>query len=104
MSPADFVNLFRSAKYVVTDSFHGAALSIIFKRRFIIADREDRMLNMNSRILTLLDRMDLTERFMVDVTVENILNTFANKINFKIANEVIKSNLVESNQYLSKLL
>lgn len=62
------------------------------------------MLNMNSRILTLLDRMDLTERFMVDVTVENILNTFANKINFKIANEVIKSNLVESNQYLSKLL
>ncbi|WP_411711212.1 hypothetical protein [Levilactobacillus brevis] len=89
---------------MVTDSFHGAALSIIFKRRFIIADREDRMLNMNSRILTLLDRMDLTERFMVDVTVENILNTFANKINFKIANEVIKSNLVESNQYLSKLL
>lgn len=31
----DFLALFRSASYVVTDSFHGTAFSIIFERQFV---------------------------------------------------------------------
>lgn len=34
VSPAEFVGLVEHAKYIVTNSFHGIALSIIFKKEF----------------------------------------------------------------------
>ncbi|MDR0215261.1 MAG: Coenzyme F420 hydrogenase/dehydrogenase, beta subunit C-terminal domain [Comamonas sp.] len=41
-SIADFVNLIANASFVVTDSFHGACMSVIFNKPFICAPRSTR--------------------------------------------------------------
>jgi len=35
VGPADFIKLFLSAEYILTNSFHGASFSLIFKKNFI---------------------------------------------------------------------
>jgi hypothetical protein len=47
INPCDWVNLIRNADYVVTDSFHGTAFSIIFEKRFFVnaSSQPGRMMN-----------------------------------------------------------
>ena len=58
LSPSDFIFLIHHARFVITDSFHGAVFSIIFKRHFLVFNREDGLSKMNSRIETLLNKFD----------------------------------------------
>lgn len=52
VSPDQFVKLIANADIVVTDSFHAAVFSIIFKKRFVVLRRTD--VNQISRLDTLL--------------------------------------------------
>ena len=56
VSPQDFVRLIKNAEIVITDSFHGAAFSVIFKKEFYVVDRFDGKGNnqLNERIINLL--------------------------------------------------
>ncbi|MBQ8173934.1 MAG: polysaccharide pyruvyl transferase family protein [Clostridia bacterium] len=56
--PREFVSLFASADFVVTDSFHGTAFSLNFGLPFYSFAQNDRA----SRILDLLDTVGLPER------------------------------------------
>ena len=60
-SPLDFLALFKKAKYIITDSFHGTCFSIIFQKNFnsILGNSE----GANARIKTLLDRLGLSEQY-----------------------------------------
>ena len=58
-SPQEFLWLFNNASYVVTDSFHGTAFSIIFRKNFfttIVAEHT------SSRITDLLNELNLISR------------------------------------------
>jgi hypothetical protein len=60
-SPVDFVHLFANAEFVVTSSYHGTAFSLIFNRNFYsIAHNNEK----DSRQLTLLGRLGLSDRFI----------------------------------------
>ncbi|MCX7772050.1 MAG: polysaccharide pyruvyl transferase family protein, partial [Clostridia bacterium] len=65
--PLDFLTLFYNAAYVVTNSFHGTAFAIYFKKPFWIA-----LSNMkgpkstDSRILDLLELLGLRDRLLGD--------------------------------------
>ncbi|MBI9032077.1 polysaccharide pyruvyl transferase family protein [bacterium] len=52
--PSEFLNLFRNADFVVTDSFHGTAFSINFKKNFystiIIEEKSDRIIDLLNKI------------------------------------------------------
>ncbi len=39
---------------ICTDSYHGSIFSIIYNKPFVVFDREDNIVNMNSRLETLL--------------------------------------------------
>lgn len=52
----DFLKYFKNAKYILTDSFHGAVFSIIFKKPFIVFSNINRGLN---RFETLLNKLNL---------------------------------------------
>lgn len=56
--PVEFVSLFYYADYVVTDSFHGTAFSIIFHRPFVTVPHKTR----GSRIVNLLSKAGLMNR------------------------------------------
>ncbi|MBQ6159033.1 MAG: polysaccharide pyruvyl transferase family protein [Thermoguttaceae bacterium] len=66
IGPLDLVNLIARAALTVTDSFHGAALSINLGTPFYALLRQDpnQKGNMNSRILSLLERLNLTGRLI----------------------------------------
>ena len=62
IGPSEFIYLLRNAKYIYTDSFHACVFSIIFKKEFIVFDRESKGESMQSRIETLLEKFHLTDR------------------------------------------
>jgi hypothetical protein len=56
VGPQEFLYLLDNAKYVVTDSFHGVAFSLIFKKQFVFSDVRSLT---NGRSLNLLNLLGL---------------------------------------------
>ncbi|MST66800.1 polysaccharide pyruvyl transferase family protein [Lachnospiraceae bacterium BSM-380-WT-5A] len=59
-SPSDFLNFFKYASYIVTESFHGTAFSLIFEKPFVCVSNRTNDERLNS-ILTL---VGLKDRYM----------------------------------------
>lgn len=59
----NFLSLIKNARYIVTDSFHGAIFSIIYKKQFILFERHNPMdeASQNSRLYNLLKMLDLDD-------------------------------------------
>lgn len=66
VSPCDFVSLIKYASYVVTDSFHGTAFSIIYEKPFFSVGELDEVGNLrrDSRICNILEELGLENRFI----------------------------------------
>ena len=65
-SPEEFVNLIRNADFVLTDSFHGLAFSVINEKQFYIfyRNRTDVKQSRNSRIDNIVKIWGLEERLI----------------------------------------
>lgn len=100
--PNEFINLIKNAEYVYTDSFHATVFSLIFSIPFCSIERDEAKY-MNSRINTLLEIVDLSNRF---IKKENIYNFSINNVNKKININKEKFDRIkeESIQYLIKSL
>ncbi len=61
--PSKWLGLFSKATYVCTNSFHGTAFSIVFKRNFSVLGRETKK-DLNTRQLTLLSNLGIEDRFI----------------------------------------
>ncbi len=61
-APNDMINAVKNADVVYTDSFHGAVFSILFKKKFVVFERQEEGPSMNSRLSTLLKRFSLSDR------------------------------------------
>lgn len=70
-SPKDYLSWIYNAEYVLTDSFHGTALSIVFNKQFI-SDVYDGKGRIKQRIGDLLKTLSLEERFK-NVIVDDVL-------------------------------
>lgn len=73
----DFVNLYRYAKYVCTDSFHGTIFSIIFEKQFLTFYRQDPTSagSTHSRIDSLLEIFGLKHRLFEQDSYKQITQT-----------------------------
>lgn len=60
--PGEFLNYINLSEIFLTDSFHGAVFSILFKKPFAICDRISNTPSMGSRIETLLIKFKLEDR------------------------------------------
>jgi polysaccharide pyruvyl transferase WcaK-like protein len=67
--PAEFISYVNDCSLFLTDSFHGAVFSILFKKPFIAYKRRGGE-SMYSRIDTLLDRFSLNERKIENMNLE----------------------------------
>ena len=56
----EFISMICNAEYVITNSFHGTSLSLIFEKQFFAVKNVDR----NDRILDLLNNLELSDRFI----------------------------------------
>lgn len=60
--PSEFLDYIASCELFLTDSFHGAIFSILFKKPFVVFDRIGNMPSMSSRVETLLSKFKLEGR------------------------------------------
>ena len=64
VNPNEFLNIIRNSKYIMTDSFHGAAFSIIYQKKFLVFNRysDESKNSKNTRIDSLCEILNLSKR------------------------------------------
>jgi len=99
-SPKGWVEGFNNGGYVITDSFHGTAFSIIFKKPFIALANKKRG---ESRFRSVLSKLDLKDRL---IPPEKFSQQLGNEksINWKRVDEKLKKLQAESLLVLQKVL
>lgn len=71
--PAEFLYLEKNAFLICTDSFHSSVFAILYETPFIVFEREDNRVNMNSRIETLVTKFKLEKhKFNGKITTKNL--------------------------------
>lgn len=75
-SPLEWLGYIKSAKYVITNSYHGTLFSIIFRKPFVFVGLSGAKSGFNERAKSLLNRLGLNDRIMFDfdqVKLEGLL-------------------------------
>lgn len=101
-SPEDFVSLIKNAEVVLTNSFHGTAFSVIFQRDFYSFKNSSisKEKQLSSRIQDLLSDIGLETR-IIDSN-KNLASL--EKINYDTCNQIIKSKIKDSKNFLLNVL
>lgn len=98
-SPDDFVSYIAGAEFVVTDSFHGTAFSIVLQKQFVVS-LDQRKDNRNSRLVNVLEKTNLTNRI---IKSSNEIERFTKDIiDYSPVEQSINSERNRSIQYLNK--
>lgn len=93
----EFVALFKNASFILTDSFHGTAFSIIFNKNFITIPCEKRA----NRMISLLDMLKLNDRI---IKSNQIGKDFLLEIDYTIPNEILKIEKEKSFTFLKEAI
>lgn len=104
VSPADFISLIKNATYILTDSFHATAFSIIFEKQFFVFERTG-VKSMGSRLDSLTKLFESTEHFcntQDKLTLEYLSNI--EKINYNKEFLEFTKQKNESVEYLTEIL
>lgn len=97
--PSEFLYLEKNAFLICTDSFHSSVFAILYNRPFIVFDREDKEVKMNSRIETLINKFNLKNRkFEGKITKENIEDDYTE------AYQILEKEREKANNFLEKCL
>ena len=96
VGPEDFLSLIKNAYFVVTDSFHGTAFSIIFNKDFITVPHK----TTGSRMISLLNLLKLDSRIITNSTELN--DEFDYHIDFKETNNILNIEKAKSFEFLKK--
>lgn len=101
--PTEFLLIIKSAKYVLTDSYHAVIFSIIYNKEFYVFERFDRKNkhSQNSRIYQILGKYDLIDR-MQTYNCECIMD--GSEIQYEHINEKVVSDISTSMKYLCDVL
>ena len=91
-SPIDFVQLIRDAEFVVSNSFHATAFSLIFQREFCVVNRSEAI---NERMLSLLKQYGQQDRLVAD-NIDSLLTL----IDYSKVQSKIERDIEASKQYL----
>lgn len=76
IGPGHFLELFRNASVVCTNSFHGTAFSIIYEKPFVVIPHRTR----NTRIESILNTLDMSSQQITDIkqfdkaSVDDLIN------------------------------
>lgn len=98
--PSEFIDLFAHASFVVTNSFHGTAFSVNFSKPFFAV--KPRGMKNASRIESLLDSLDLSQRFVSAEDVASVTDDAP--IDFSSVQEKLSNLRAKSIQFLQSAL
>lgn len=95
--PLEFISLVHNADYVISNSFHASAFSILFEKQFWVFNREE---DINTRMQDLTDSLGISDRLVKDK--EGI--TIASKIDYKSVYEKLNPMIDFSKDYINRVL
>lgn len=98
-SVGEFIWYLENAKYVVTSSFHGVAMSIVFKKNFFY-ELDNSKGNFNSRTKNLVELLNLQKRKIIDAKNDEINNS----IQYDKVNEILTRERKKSIDFLTRNL
>ncbi|AGK52660.1 hypothetical protein B1NLA3E_04430 [Bacillus sp. 1NLA3E] len=99
VGPETFISLVKNANFVLSNSFHAAVFSIIFKKNFAIVNRKE---SINTRMRDLLDDLKLSDR-LVKETDNEFVNIIEN-VNFNECRNILNNKIRISKEYLDKII
>ena len=97
--PGEFVYLEKNAFLVCTDSFHSCVFAILYDRPFIVFDRDDSYVKMNSRLDTLLKKFNLKDRWYKNKIMKEQL-----KANYEEAFNILEDERRKSKKFLENAI
>lgn len=105
-SPSDFINLIKYAELILCDSFHASIFSIIYSKKFFTFNRYNSSSPnaRNSRIDTLSNKLDLSNRHLIQINTLNIEQQLSSEINYQKVHTKLNAWKEESLNYLKNSL
>lgn len=88
--PSQWLSLLNSAEFVVTNSFHGAALSIVLNKPFVVIGLQGEKSEFNARVKNLLALVGLESRFIQCVDLNTVDTLLEKIINWKEVNHNVE--------------
>lgn len=101
VSQEDWVYLIKNAEYVLTDSHHGAALAIIYKKPFICYANPSRG---QSRFTSLFTKLGLMDNMVFSASEVEEKNLLDKKIDYKIVYTILNKEKKSALKWLSDAL
>ena len=92
--PSEFLHLFRDAEYVVTTSFHGTCLAILYEKKFFSLIRESGEVRINA----LLEKLELQDRIIKDPG-----EVSTREICFNRAQDIINIERTRAKEYIEEI-
>ncbi|MGN1194227.1 MAG: polysaccharide pyruvyl transferase family protein, partial [Acutalibacteraceae bacterium] len=93
--PLVFLSLIKNADFVISNSFHATAFSLIFEKQFAVFRRQE---SINTRMADLLSSVGLSERMLVSGDEE------CDEIRFDGVRNSLKEKIAESKKYIDTVL
>ena len=103
-SPEQWLGYIRDANFVVTNSFHGTAFSVIFRKPFISVGVTGKKSGINDRAKSLLSRLGLSSQFVDRFDAEEIKMKLQTPIDWNDVSDRLKAWRAESREFLSNAL
>ena len=100
--PFDLLGYFMYADYVITDTFHGAVISIKYNRPFIQFIRNSNNYSNNQKVGYLLKSFGLNDRILSDTSLFE--ETMMKAIDYKTVNDKLREEKRKSMEYLERVL
>ena len=99
-TPEKWLHLLHDAEYVVTNSFHATAFSVLFHKKFFTVVKGDKAKGINVRMNDFLNTIGLPDRIFSDIPEQLDLS----EIDYAPVDEKIEEMRTESLQFLQKNL
>lgn len=98
IGPGEFLTCIKNAWYVLTDSFHGMAFSIIYHKRFWAFENK----NGSLRLKDLIRELGMESRF---ISAENAMTTdWSEEIDYSVTDTMLSDEIAKSSSFLEETL
>lgn len=97
--PETFIALIRNAEFVISNSFHAVAFSIIYEKQITIVNRTEAI---NTRMRDLLEGLNLKNRLVKDDNYDT--DELLEKIEYKAVKNILNEKIKFSKDYLESIL
>ncbi len=92
--PDVFLSLIKEASFIVSNSFHAVAFSLIFEKQFVVFSRAEQI---NTRMRDLVNMLNIKETMLPYKTMQD---EYQHMIDYKNVKPILKNHIKKSKQFL----